>query len=96
MSNVQHVQVTTELKIGRQPSELYMVLFHGLPEHRTMTKNRATLNAKKIADDLGIRKQNVYRWLLENILPARRCNGLMSLPGSTLKRENLERFLTSE
>lgn len=84
-----------EHPIGRRPTALYRLLYAKLTDHRKSGSYGNTLNVKLMSDQLEVTTQNIYRWLKNNEVPARRAKRLIDLPGSKLSMDDLEPFLTS-
>lgn len=73
---------------------LHQLLYRGLPNHRrSMKKGTAfTLHVSRLAKDLKITPQAIYRWLETNDLPPAWAFRLQSVSGSTLTVEQLAPF----
>lgn len=71
---------------------LYRTLYRGLPEHHSK-RFPTQLDRYKIARELGISHQAVYKWLDAGELPAKRMKQLIALEGSTLKAGQLIKFV---
>lgn len=84
-----------EVLIGRQPSALYKLMYLKLPQFQKTSSYGNTLDVERIAEYLRIRRQNVYRWLKANELPARRVKQVIALPGSELTTQDLEPYASS-
>ena len=73
-------------------SQLYRTLYLKLPNHRG-DRHRMRLSGKKIADDLNVSYQTVYKWFDKDKLPAKHVKGLIALDGSKLSPEDLLEFV---
>lgn len=69
---------------------LAKLLGAGLPQHR---KLNGEINRTRVAMTIEVSKQTVSRWLIENRLPVNRVNQILNLPGSSLSREDLLKFV---
>jgi len=72
---------------------LYRALYRGLPNHRS-ERFPTQLDCYKIARELNISHQAVYKWLGSGELPAKRVKQLIALDGSTLRANHLIQFVT--
>ena len=85
---------------GNERTDLYILCYENLPQHRKITRNRSGgewrgLDIEKIAGEIGISKQKVSEWMKINRLPGRRVGAMMSLTGSTLSYSDLGPFINS-
>lgn len=81
--------------IGRRPTALYRLLYGKLRLHRKSGSYGNTLDVKLISEQIRVTTQNIYRWLKNDEVPARRAKQLIDLPGSELTMADLEPFMTS-
>ena len=78
----------------KQGSRLYAALHEGLPGHRSWTPN--VLNVRKLAEDLAMSFQSIYRWFDRGRLPQHQFKRLVALERSTLTRDILIPFVVDE
>lgn len=81
--------------IGRRPTALYRLLYAKLSNHQKSGPYGNTLDVKLMSKQLRVTTQNIYRWLKNNEIPARRAKQIIELPGSLLSMGDLEQFMTS-
>lgn len=77
-------------------SELYMLFYDKLPQHRHPSRAGEVLNMTRLSTDLGVSKQKIWLWLKENRLPATRLMQVIDLSGSRFKMEDLAPYITTK
>lgn len=75
-----------------EESPLYKTLYAGLPKHQSAHRQNV-LDVRKVATDLKISFQAIYRWFERGRVPPHQVKHLMNLPGSTLTKDDLIPFV---
>jgi predicted DNA-binding transcriptional regulator AlpA len=73
-------------------SELRMLLFGALPEHRTAT--HGILDVVRLAEQLDVTDEAIYRWLRAGELPFKRAAQIVKIKGCRITLEDILPFVS--
>jgi hypothetical protein len=88
------------ISAGEERSELYVLCYKSLPEHRKLNRSVGGnewrgLDIDKIANEIGISTQKVSFWMQQNRVPGQRISAMIALDGSKLTYETLGPFINT-